>query len=446
MEEPPSQPPPGKATAEIGGIRVPVIGGNFQSALNQPDRAHFRIELRDQLRIEYLAPIKVDIDGHTMIDGSIVAAFPDGSGVEVHVQSAIGMTEETMYGMLAQEFPVQDVAYATARRSGFDDDHINIHKLDSLPREVFEVVVGIDGIEVGPPMRIGAVTFLPTRIGAKILQQFDPFPEWAEQFEDAPAHAVVYMTSQRMYNAQAEALDELDLALSWLGTRTRYGLSHLPDGTLHRYERSESNATPVRRDLVALRGLQTGRRWIVRLGPRLRASPLMLGARSRLDDPQLPRRLPFQIRQAMLSAQRALSAEDPIQRSQALWESLEFYLAGRASIPLFEGSERAELLKLLRAAVPKEQHQRVADLLNMVNQPSVKMALKMAIDEEEIPISDSEFALLSRIRTARNRATHGAEVEVPSDEDLDWACSILSRILVHCVSTLGGGIGGVRLD
>jgi hypothetical protein len=436
MEGPPEQ-PPGKATAEIGGVRVPIIGGNFVSALDDLDRAWFSIKMRHGPRLEYLASAKVEIDGRTMIEGSIVAAFPVGANVEVHVQSAVAMTEETMHGMLAQEFPVQDVAYAMARKSGFDDDHINIHELEKLPREVFEVVVGIDGIEIGPPMRIGAVTFLPSQGGQRILAQFDPYPEWAEEFENTPAHAVVYVTNQRMYNAQVEALAELDLALSWLGTRTRYGLSHLPDDTLHRYQRSESNATPSRRDLVALRGLQTGRRWIQRLGPRLRASPLKLGARSRLDEPALPRELPFQMRQAMLSGQRALSAEDPIQRSQALWESLEFYLAGRTSEQLFSDTERTKLLKCLRAAVPKDQHQRVADLLNMVDQPPPKAALRTAVDEEGIPVTDSEFDLLFKIRTARNKATHGSEVEIPSDEDLDYACSILSRILVYRVDALG---------
>jgi hypothetical protein len=372
-----------------------------------------------------------------MIEGSIVAAFPKGTCVEIHVQSAVAMTEETMHGWLLQEFPVQDAVYAAVRKSGFDDDHINIHELDNLPSEVFEIVVGIDGVEASPPIRIGAVTFLPPQSGRRILDQFDPYPEWAEEFEDVSAHAVVYITNQHMHNAQVEALAEIDLALSWLAVRARYGLSHLPGGTLHRYLRSEGNATPSRGDLVALRGLQTGRRWMQRLGPRLRASPLMLGSRSRFREPGLPRALPFQMHQAMLSAQRALSAEDPIQRSQALWESLEFYLAGRPSAHLFTPSERSDLLKGLRAAVPKDQHQRVADLLNWVDQPSPKMALKMAIDEEGIPITDLEFKLLSKIRTARNRATHGGEVLIPSDDDLDYACSILSRILVHGVNALG---------
>jgi hypothetical protein len=436
IEGPPTE-PPGEAIAEIGGVRTPIIGGNFVSALNALDRAWFSVELPDGLRLEYLAPVKVEIDGHTMIEGSIVAAYPEGASVEIHVQSAVAMTEETMHGWLLQEFPVQDAVYAAARKSGFDDDHINIHELDKLPHEVFEVVVGINGVEADPPIRIGTVTFLPSRSGRQILDQFDPYPEWAEEFEDVSTHAVAYTTNQHMHNAQVEALAEIDLALSWLAIRARYGLSHLPDGTLHRYQRSESNAAPSRCDLIALRGLQTGRRWMQRLGPRLRASPLKLGARTRSREPALPRELPFQMHQAMLSAQRALSVEDPIQRSQALWESLEFYLAGRPSEQLFSSSERSDLLKCLRGAVPKDQHQRVADLLNWVDQPSPKMALKMAIEEEGIPITDSEFELLSKIRTARNKATHGGEVKIPSDEDLDYACSILSRILVHRVNAFG---------
>jgi hypothetical protein len=445
MEGASPQPAERKAVAEIGAVRLPISGGQFHSALNQLDRAHFQLDLAVDLRIEYLAPVKVEIDGHTMIEGHVVAAFPVGTGVEVHVQSAVAMSEETMHGMLAQDVPVQDMVYAAARRSGFDRNHIVIHGLDDLPREVFEVVVGIEGVEVGPTMRIGTVGFVAAEHGRRILDRFDPYPEWGEEFEDTATHAVVHVSAALMYDAQVEALEELDLALSWLGTRTRYGLSHLPDGTLHRYDRGESNATPARRDLVALRGLRTGRRWIERQGPRLRASPLVLGARSRLGDPVLPRRLPFGVRQAMLSAQRALDVEDPIQRSQAIWESIEFYLAGRPVAPLFESSERTELLKSLRAAVPRVQHQRVADLLNMVDRPSVKMALREATEAEGIALTDPEFALLSEIRKARNRATHGAEVEIPSDADLDHACSILSRILVHHVAALGGS-GSARLD
>jgi hypothetical protein len=431
--------PPGGAIAEIGGVRTPIIGGNFVSALNALDQAWFSVEMQDGLRLEYLAPVTVEIDGHTMIEGSIVAAFPVGASIEIHIQSAVAMTEETMHGWLLQEFPIQDAVYAAARKSGFQDGHINIHELDKLPHEVFEVVVGINGVEADPPIRIGAVTLLPSRSGRRILDRFDPYPEWAVEFEGVSTHAVVYVTNQHMHNAQVEALAEIDLALSWLAIRTRYGLSHLPDGTLHRYQRSESNAAPARRDLIALRGLQTGRRWMQRLGPRSRASPLKLGARSRLREPGLPRELPFQMHQAMLSAQRALSVEDPIQRSQALWESLEFYLAGRPSEQLFSPSERSDLLKCLRAAVPRDQHQRVADLLNWVDQPPPKRALRTAIEEEEISITDSEFELLFRIRTARNKATHGGEVKIPSNEDLDYACSVLSRILVYRVNALGGG-------
>lgn len=436
MKEDPPPKPPGPAIAEIGSVRTPIIGGNFVSARNALDRAWFSVEMRDGLRLEYLAPIRVEIDGQLMIEGSVVAAFPAGTSVEIHVQSAVAMTEETMHGWLLQEFPVQDAVYAAARRSGFDDDHINIHELNKLPYEVFEVVVGVNGIEASPPIRIGTVTFHPTSSGRRILDGFSPYPEWAGEFEEAKAFAVVYVTNQFMHNAQVEGLAQFDLALSWLGVRARYGLSHLPDGTLHRHHRSESNGAPTRRDLIALRGLRTGRRWMQRLGPRSRASPLRLGGRSRLHHPGLQSELPFQMHQALLSAQRALSAEDPIQRSQALWESLEFYLAGRPTEHLFSASERADLLRCLRAAVPSNQHQRVADLLNWVDQPPPKKALKAATRDEGIPVTDSEFELLFRIRAARNKATHGGDVEVPANEDLDHACSVLSRILVYCVNAL----------
>jgi hypothetical protein len=59
----------GQAIAEIGDVRLAIVGGNLVSALNDLDRAWFSVEMRDDLRIEYLAPVKVEIDGHPMIEG-----------------------------------------------------------------------------------------------------------------------------------------------------------------------------------------------------------------------------------------------------------------------------------------------------------------------------------------------------------------------------------------
>ena len=52
-------------------------------------------------------------------------------------------------------------------------------------------------------------------------------------------------------------------------------------------------------------------------------------------------------------------------------------------------------------------------------------------------MSESEFDLLFKLRAARNRATHGGRAAIPSDEDLDYACSVLSRIIVFWVAKTG---------
>lgn len=426
----------GSATADIGGVRTPVIGGQFVSALNEVSRAWFSVEMSAGLAIEYLAPVTVDIDGHVMIQGAVVAAYPYGDRVEIHVQSAVALTEETMPGWLLQNLRTQDAVYAAARMSGFDRDHVVIDDLGGVPPEVFEVVVGIDGISPTQPACFGPVTFVSPVEARRILQQFDPPPEWAPEFEEAPGYAVVYLTADQMYDAQEEALADVDVALSWLVTRARYGHSRLPDGTLYQFDRDESHGAPRRRDLVALRGLSTTRRWIHRLGPRVRGTALRIGGRSRLGDPTFPRNAPSQLKQAMLSAQRAIETGDPIQRSQALWEAIESYLAGRPTEHLFSSAERGGLLKAMRSAVSQDHHQRVADLLNWIDRPPPKAALRLALDDDGIPVTDVEFELLFKLRMARNRATHGGRAEVPANEDLDYACSILSRIIVFWVGKL----------
>jgi hypothetical protein len=431
---------PDEAIARIGDRELRITSGQFRSAIEQLDQAEFTVEFAEGNDwVEYLAPVKVEVDGHSMFEGQTTTVFPQGNGVEMHAQSAVSLTEERSHGLLTEDCDHRDLVYAMVREAGFDDDHIEIEGLDELQTEVFEVVVGVEGIEVDGSYRVGSVTFLSHEDGLRALDHFDADPECRGEFGSASAFALAYLTTARMYHAEQGALGDIEATLSWLATRTRYGCSHLPDGTLNAYVRSESNATPKRTNLVALRAPMSGRRWLRRLGPRVRASPLQLNPRSRLGEPRLPARLALEERQAILSAERALSADDPIQRSQAIWESLEFYLAGRPPERLFEKAERRELLKRLREALPVDHAQRVADLVEMVDKPSVRLALRRALKAEAIPITDSELALLDQIRAARNRATHGGEVEVPSNEDLDYACSILSRILVHRIERLASG-------
>lgn len=428
------------AIARIGDRELPVTSGQFRSALEQLDQAEFTVEFAERGDwVEYLAPVKVEVDGHSMFEGQTTMAFPQGNGVELHAQSAVSLTEEKNHGLLIEDCDHRDVVYAMVREAGFADDHIEIEGLDELQTEVFEVVVGVEGIEVDGSYRVGSVTFLSQEEGLRALDHFDADPEWREEFGSASAFALAYVTTARMYQAEQGALGGIESTLSWLATRTRYGCSHLPDGTLNAYVRSESNATPKRANLVALRAPMSGRRWLRRLGPRVRATPLRLDPRSRLGEPRLPARLALEEYQAILSAERALSAEDPIQRSQAIWESLEFYLAGRTPERLFKKDERRDLLKRLREALPAEHSQRAADLVEMVDKPSVRLALRRALKAEAIPITKAELALLDQIRAARNGATHGGEVEVPSNEDLDYACSILSRILVHRIERIAVG-------
>jgi hypothetical protein len=262
----------GEAIARIGDRELPITGGQFRSAIEQLDQAEFTVEFAEGNDwVEYLAPVKVEVDRHSMFEGQTTMAFPRGNGVEIHAQSAVSLTEERSHGLLIEDCDHRDVVYAMVREAGFDDDHIEIEGLDELQTEVFEVVVGVEGIEVDSSYHVGSITFLSHEKGLGALNHFDADPEWREEFGSASAFALTYLTTARMYQAEQEALGDIEATLSWLTTRTRYGCSHLPDGTLNAYVRSESNATPKRANLVAIRAPMSGRRWLRRLGPRVRA-------------------------------------------------------------------------------------------------------------------------------------------------------------------------------
>jgi hypothetical protein len=59
------------------------------------------------------------------------------------------------------------------------------------------------------------------------------------------------------------------------------------------------------------------------------------------------------------------------------------------------------------------------------------------MDDEMVPISDGEVELLWKLRKLRNDVVHGRRSDVPAPEDVDYAMSIVARMLVHRVARYG---------
>jgi hypothetical protein len=216
--------------------------------------------------------------------------------------------------------------------------------------------------------------------------------------------------------------------LAWIAVGLRYGLTHWPDGTARPFDRTSFRALPQRRDLVWVRGLINGRQWIRSTGPT--ASRPRLDVRlQHLGEP--PQGLSVQDRQAIESLRRAAAASNPIQAITALWDAIEFYVAGTSGPRPFADAE----LKALREAVPKDLppalRSRAVDSINRLNQLPLLSRLRAAVDADGVPTDDDEWSLLQRLRRSRNALVHGAGVEsVSSQREILRGVAFVARLLV----------------
>ena len=125
-----------------------------------------------------------------------------------------------------------------------------------------------------------------------------------------------------------------------------------------------------------------------------------------------------------------------MQRVAAFWEAVEFYVGGQASQNLFEPDDIAAAVERATLGVSAIQAKRIRALLgNLLNSESLMAKFYRALDEDRVPVTTDDRALLRRLRKQRNRAVHGAEA-APRHADLDQALAFLSRAVVMRVANL----------
>ncbi len=426
--------PPGDLVVHIGAAELPGHAASWREALNELSTAEFQILLEDASPepVDYLAEVEIKIDGEKAWDGAVVKALPRGAKVHVSCIRGVSMTETWMGATAGEECPVADRAYALARSAGFSEDRIVIPEMEQLPLESIESVVALQGVEVPGRRSLGPITLVPAEMGRKALEAFDVdrlHQDLRDAFADADCFAVVTTTASRLWDAERSALTDVDVALGWLAVRARFGLACLPSEQPQRYEREITRTLPRRGGAMAVKGLGSGRRWI-RDPATLVSRPTLI-----LDDlhgqlaPRLAHELAPLDRLALMAARRAFDG-DPIHRVVALWETLEHYAGGVSISPPFEKDELQRLRDDLPQWLSPAQRDRLLELVGLANDYPLKKRLKTALDQDGVPVSETEFARLWKLRKPRNRTVHGKPVREIEEEELEFACSLLSRALV----------------
>jgi hypothetical protein len=420
----------------IGGNEIAVTALTLRTSIHALPEAEFTFQANELA--DYLMPVTVGpIDGEPIFDGTVLVAQPGDSGIAVRCRGAVSLTETLAPGGTAQDCSPMDLFYAMARGAGFPEDRIVISHLEDLPHEPIEVSVPLIGIEVERDTAVGPVQLGPPSVGEGILERFHPDPDLGEEFLTGLVFARAYRPSARLYDAEQDGLAQIETALSWLVVRANYGFVSLPDGSPQRFDRANAVARPRRLPVIAVRGMDTGRRWMRRPPGDRVESRLVFDAASQLDSPKTPRDLPASDVNALEAARRATDDGDIALRVHALWEAFEFYVAKRSSPSLFSQSDRQKLLAAAEfLSVP--QRDRLAKVVNgPLNDTPLMDKLLATLSEEGIQTSDDDLAVLSRLRKARNLTMHGHSA-LPTPDDLKHGWALLTRALVVRVARRSG--------
>jgi hypothetical protein len=420
----------------VGPVSFAVRHGRASSAINEPDRANGRVSADDiaAAAADWAAPAQAAVGTHVLMSGHVVEAIPatDGS-VDVSLRSALALEESLMPPMVAQNLTPQEIVYAAARSAGFAAAKIDIHGLDAVPVEPMWVLAPIAGVRVEDTVRIGVVEFMDGEAGRTMLRRFSPplAPVFTEPLEDVSAYARVAVVARLPYDAEQDGLLLIDTAAAWLTTRLRYSWSHGPNGSLQLYERAPTRIAVQRRDGVGVLAVDGPRRcWRNGTSAGRSSGAVELTSATRWTEPSLPTEVPPGDRQALLALHRAATTTDPVQRVTALWEAIEFYVGKRRPERLFSRTEIDAIVDDAIRRLADDKAARVEDVLRgFLNQPPISARLKYVFDQEGVPVTDNDLALLSRLREERNLALHGSSA-APEHDEIDRGIAVMSRAFI----------------
>lgn len=417
-------------------VSYAVSGASMRTALNEMASARFELAhafVAGQ-PLDYAASLHLGTfqDGHkkTLFNGSVTEAEPMGETVEVSALALPALVESYVGFFEGREIVHPEVVHLLARVAGVPEENIHVEGLDEmLPLEAIEVIVPLQAITLPERMRIGQVTLLPREVCLTAVDEFSNEEEKAV-FRSASAFAVVTRVGRRLFDAEIEALAEIDVALAWLTVRARYGLALMPSGRPQPYRRRLAQARPRRTDLVLVRGITSGRRWLRSIGAEA-AGDLVFDVNDPSWRPPAGSAIGLQDRLALLAAARAANSRDQLERVQAIWEAIEFYVAGVQAPKLFDKAEAKKVRRAIPEDVDPALGQRALDLLGKINDPPLMAKLKEAIRRDGVPLAAGELDLLSDLRTARNHAVHGRTPDLPLAEEVDHAVSVVARMLLY---------------
>jgi hypothetical protein len=342
------------------------------------------------------------------------------------------LVETLMRGLAVRNLSPQEFFWSTARWGGLEPNSINVQGWSPGPFEVFEVACPLDGLVVHGSRTVGDIRLTDSGRVRALSNRFEDSDLFSE-YHDAGCWALTLVSARTIFDAEVEGLRKIESSVAWVAARASYSRVSLPDGEIRNFARGWSMARPRPRDVVAVRGIRTQRRWLRSPRSLTVRSDLQLETISDFDTPSLGTSLTGQEREAIAAWRRAIDADDPIAAVGALWEALEFY-AFDAEVPEpFPKETLQAAIENAVAGLDEEQAKRMRTALQDLNRPTIFEALKVANERDRVPIKAKERAVLRRTRLARNEYTHGRSRDLPNPDDVRYAVALVDRMLVYRV-------------
>jgi len=243
-----------------------LIEARTESGMNRRPTGTFKFDFGDCPEVpDYFGELCVAMiyqgKSWPIFTGSVIEAVPAADWVTVQAVGAQQLHEQIVPDMVYSGVTTPELIYVLARSSGIRQERLNIEGVESLSREMFEIVVPVDGLTTDQATEFAGVEFLPAdyviTLGLEISDK-----QRAEF--TATAYARTSIVASMMLEAEEKGLAAVDLALAWLTVQLRCGAAILPPGRSLSFSRQESLACPTRRELVTVRGMTTGRCWFRR--------------------------------------------------------------------------------------------------------------------------------------------------------------------------------------
>lgn len=410
-----------------------LMGGEVTASVRTMRSARLILKASSYVvrEIDFTTKVVVGVRGSTEIlfTGYVVSARPDGHALEVQCAAQPSMLEP-LHGSFVATAGALDLLYAMARESGLPDERLNFQGLEDLPLELFEVAAPIQGLAASGRVAVADVVFLPGGRAAETLRGLRDHPLVTE-FTQSATVAVTYVLASKLLLAEQAGVRAIDAALAWINLNMRYANGVTPDGRPQSWSRQQLALTAARTELVAARGLATGRIWLRRRAtrPAVEITLAAGGATAAVALQEGGRGL----REAALAAARGIASTDPVTRVSAISECLEFY-AGSTRLPSrFTRSDRKALLDCARSLDPEKQ-QRVQELVGNLNNPSLLSRVRYQMAVDGVPVTEDDFAALHKVRRHRNDLVHG---RTPSADtaDIDRVLALLARVLAYATQS-----------